>query len=407
MSLFQYLAKNIKGEEKKGVLEAKDKIELAKILHEQGFFLVKASSEIEKKDKRNFLVFLEKFRRIPLKEKLFFFRNLQVMVSAGISLPRAIRVLAHQTSNQRFKKVLLEIEENLLKGYSLSQSFAGFPDVFSTLTTNMIKVGEESGRLEFVLKNLSEHLEKEYQLRNRVLGALLYPAVIISAMVGVGILMLVVVVPKLAAVFKDLGVELPFTTRLIIKIGYLFLDYWYLFVLFFLFLLFCFHWFIKTKKGRGILDKMLLKIPVISGLLKKVYIVEIIRTLAILIRSGVPILQSLSITEEVARNKYYKNSLREAKEKVQKGKSLAEALEKYSYLYSNTVIEMLKVGGETGKTDEILEKLANFYDEEVSRVTQNLSSIIEPVLILLIGAVVGFFAVSMIQPMYSLLGQIQ
>lgn len=407
MPLFHYQAKNIEGKEKSGILEAKSKSELAKILHEQGFFLISASVEEEKRAEGfKIFKFLEKIRGVSLKEKLFFFRNLQVMISAGISLPRSIRTLAGQSQNKKFQKILYQIEEKLIKGYSLHKSFSLFPDVFSPLTVNMIKVGEESGTLETILENLTDHLEKRYQLRNRVIGALIYPAVIVIAMIAIGILMLVIVVPKLAAIFEELNIELPATTRAIIGLAEFILNYWYLVLGFFTVLGLVFRWFIKTEKGKDILDRFLLKTPILGNLLKKYYTVDIIRTLAILIRSGVPILNSLAITEGVASNKFFKKSLKEAKKEVKRGKSLALTLRKYSDLYSATVVEMLLVGEETGKTAEILEKLADFYDQEVNRIAQNLTSIIEPVLMLFIGAIVGFFAVSMIQPIYSLLGGI-
>ncbi|MDP2821032.1 MAG: type II secretion system F family protein [bacterium] len=407
MPLFHYEAKDINNNLRKGYLEAKDKIDLAKRLHNEGFFLIDAFSDKEKSGEKfvNFSSIREIFG-ISIKEKLFFFRNLQVMVSAGIALPRSIRTLAEQTKNNKFKKALLQTEENLLKGFSLSQSFSYFPEIFPPLIINMVKVGEESGTLETILANLTEHLEKQNQLKNRIIGALMYPSIIILAMIGIGILMLIIVVPKLAETFEELGIELPITTRIVIFAGYSLLNYWYLILFLLVVVVFLFRRLLKTTGGKDFIDEIVLKIPVLGELLKKYYTVEIIRTLSILMRSGVPILNSLEIAGNVALNKHFKDSLEEAKKEVKKGGSLSAALKKSSEFYSDTTIEMFLVGEETGQTGQILEKLTAFYDDEIAQTTQNLSSIIEPILMIIIGAAIGFFAVAMVQPMYSMLGSI-
>ena len=407
MPLFHYEAKDINNNLRKGSLEAKDKIELAKRLHGEGFFLIDAFSNKEKtEEKLKIFSSIREIFGISIKEKLFFFRNFQVMVSAGIALPRTIRTLAEQTKNNKFKKALLQTEENLLKGLSLSQSFSYFPDIFSSLIINMIKVGEESGTLETILANLTDHLEKQNQLKNRIIGALMYPSIIILAMIGIGILMLIIVVPKLAETFEELGIELPITTRIVISTGFLLLNYWYLLLFLLVVVFFIFRHLLKTTRGKDFIDEILIKIPILGELLKKYYLVEIIRTLSILMRSGVPILNSLEIAGNVALNKHFKDSLEEAKKEVKKGGSLSAALKKSSEFYSDTTIEMFSVGEETGQTGQILEKLTDFYDDEIAQTTQNLSSIIEPILMIIIGAVIGFFAVYMIQHMYSMLGSI-
>lgn len=406
MPLFRYEAKNTNNDMRTGFLEARDRMELSKKLHGQGYFLISAHNEKEKiKDSKIFSSF-QGFFGVSTKEKLFFFRNLEVMISAGVSLPKSIRTLVDQTENKKFKKALLQIEEKLLKGFTLSQCFGGFSNIFSPLIVNMIKVGEESGTLEVILENLTEHLEKQYQLKSKIISSLMYPFIIILAMIGIGILMLVVVVPSIAETFEDLGIVLPITTQIVIKLGYFFLNYWYVVLFLFVFTTFFLYRLIKTRTGKNFIDGILLKTPILNEILKKYYTVEIIRTLSILIRSGVPILHSLDIVENVALNNQFKKSLSKAKEEVKRGGSLSESFKKYGNLYTNTTIEMFSIGEETGKTGEILEKLTDFYDDEIARTTQNISTIIEPVLMLIIGAVIGFFAVSMIQPMYSMLGSI-
>jgi len=271
----------------------------------------------------------------------------------------------------------------------------------------MIKVGEETGTLEKVLEVLSLQMERENDLKSKIKGAMVYPAVIICAMIGIGILMLVTVVPQLAATFVELDIELPATTRFVIFLGNFLAQKWYLAIIFLFFLVFLFWQFLKTKLGKRMTDSITLKLPIISPMIKNTNSAYTVRTLSSLIAAGVPLPRALEITSRTLGNIYYQNALMEAAEKVRKGEKLSEALKPYETIYPLTVIQMVSVGEETGETSNVLTRLADFFEEEVSNSTKNLASVIEPVLMLIIGAAVGFFAVSMIQPMYSMLGAIQ
>jgi type IV pilus assembly protein PilC len=412
MPRYFYTAKSLKGESKSGVLEAKDIHQLAQKLHEQGFILIKAETEEEKtkKEPRSFFGkggTLPFFGKVSLKEKMFFTRNLQVMISAGLPLPRALETLASQAKSKKFKKTLSDIKEEIVKGKSFSEALALFPDVFSELFQSMVKVGEESGTLEDVLKILAQQMEKENELKSKIIGAMIYPAVIICAMIGVGILMLVMVIPKLAKTFEDLQVELPATTKLVIALGNFLVTKWYLVILIFVFLIFFFSQFLKTKRGKEILDIFLLKVPIISPIIRESNSASFTRTLSSLSASGVPLVRSLEIVSGTLGNVYFKGAIIEAVEKVRKGEKLSEALKSHQDIYPPIVVQMIAVGEETGETSNVLAKLANFFEEEVGRATENLASVIEPVIMLIIGAAVGFFAISMIQPMYSMLQAIK
>jgi len=404
MPEYFYVAKSLKGEEKTGKLNVKDIHQLMKMLKKDGFILIKAEL-VGQATERKFSFSLP-FFKIPLKEKMFFTRNLQVMVSAGFSLPKAIRVLALQVKNNKFKKILLHIGEEIIKGRSFSESLAEYPDVFSEFFQNMIKIGEEGGTLEKSLKNITLHLEKENSLRSRVTGAMIYPAVIIVAMIGVGILMLVKLVPQLAKTFEDLKIELPLTTRVIIFLGDFMLKNWYFVVIFFIVLFFLFQWISKTKEGKKIIDKTLLNTPLISPLVRETNSAYAIRSLSSLISAGISLPRSLEIAARALGNTYYKESLMTAAQKVRKGERLSDILNNYKDIYPVTVVQMIKVGEETGATSRVLAQLADFYDEEVSNITKNLTSIIEPILMIIIGAAVGFFAISVFQPIYSMLGSL-
>jgi len=405
MPRYFYTAKSLKGEEKSGALEAKDIHQLAQKLHEQGFILIKAIPE-EPVPKKTWWGTLPSLG-VSLTEKMFFTRNLQVMISAGLPLPRAIETLSSQAKSKKFKLVLLNIKEEIIKGKNFSDILTRYPNIFSELFQSMIKVGEEAGTLEEVLKVLSLQMERERDIKSKVKGAMIYPAIIICAMIGIGILMLVMVVPQLAETFKELEIELPFTTKIVIGFATFLTQKWYLVIVILFVLIFLFWQILKTKSGKRLFDSFTLKFPIISPIIKNTNSAYTVRTLGSLISAGVPLPRALEITSRTLGNVFYKTALREAGEKVRKGEKMSEALKFYENIYPLTVIQMISVGEETGETSAILSKLADFFEEEVSNATKNLASVIEPVLMLIIGAAVGFFAVSMIQPMYSMLGAIK
>jgi len=408
MPKYFYTAKSLKGEEKSGVLEAKDIHQLSKKLREEGFILIKAETGTDLAKERKFALSWvvggwRPFGGVGLKEKMFFARNLQVMVASGLPLPRAIETLSSQTKSKKFQKALLSIKEDIIKGKSFSETLSSYPNIFSELFQSMVKVGEESGTLEEILKILASQMEKENELKSKIMGAMLYPAVIICAMIGIGILMLVMVVPQLAATFKELEIELPVTTKFVMGLGTFLVEKWYLVILILVFFIFFFLQTMRTKRGKAVIDALLLKLPIVSPIIRKTNAAQTVRTLGSLIASGVPIVRALEIVSGTLGNVYFKKAISEAAERVRKGEKLSEALKPYQALYSLTVIQMIAVGEETGETSSILQKLADFFEEEVERATENLAAVIEPVIMLIIGAAVGFFAISMVQPMYSML----
>ncbi len=403
MPSYSYISKTINGRPQTGEMEAKNEHELAKILRKEGYILI--SAELKQKPAKT-TKFLDFFKKVSLVEKVMFARNLRVMISAGVSLPRALKILSIQSKSKKFKKTLLNIRKQVIEGKNFSDALTDFPNIFSELFCSMVKVGEESGTLEKVLDVLAQQMEKEYQLKSQIKGAMIYPAVIVAAMVGIGVLMLIMVVPKIAETFEELEIELPTTTKFVIALGLFLVNFWYLIPLIIIGLLVLMKTAVKTETGKLIIDKVFLKIIVISSIVKKTNSAYTARTLSSLISSGVPLIRSLELVSNSLTNIYYKQAILDAKEQVKKGAKLGKSLSKYEDIYSTLTIQMIEVGEETGETASILKKLADFYEEEVTRATKNLASIIEPVLMILVGAVVGFFAVSMIQPMYSMLGSI-
>ena len=407
MPIYFYKAKNFKGEEESGILDAQNSSHLARILRKKGYFLISAEKKGLKK-KRKFklpgLNFLEKFVSISLSEKLFFTRNLRVMIKTGVSLPRAFKILSNQAKDKKFKKALETISEKIAQGESLSDSLGVFPEIFSNLYQETLKVGEETGSLEDSLKVLSNQMEKEYNLKSKIKGAMLYPLIVLGLALAMGVFMFIFIVPNLKAVFEDLSIELPFTTKIIFALADFLTKNWAAALLVMGLLFFILITGLKSQKGEKFRSKLILKLPIVSKITKQTNSALSLRTLSSLLKAGVPIVRALEITSRTLTNFYFRESLKKTAEVVEKGEKLSQALHPYKDLYLPMVSEMIEIGEETGETSEILEGLADFYEEEVINALQKLSSTIEPILILIIGGVVGFFAVSMFQPIYSIMG---
>ena len=402
---YLYNAVSKDGEEKKGTLGAENKSNLAGLLREQGLMLVSAQKVEEKK--KGFPFSISSLKKVSLQEKLMLTRNLRVMIVAGLALPRALEVLIAQTENKKLAGILTEVRQALMGGESFSGALTEHPDVFSELFLSMIKVGETSGQLGEVLQVLARQMERRHKLKSEITGALVYPAVIILAMLGIGAGMLVFVVPKIAETFEELETELPIMTKFVISLGTNIAEYWHILILAFSILVFGLSRFLKTSSGKRIVSILSLKIPIFSSLIKQINTAYVLRSLSSLISAGVGLPKSLTVVAGTSSNIFYKESMEDASEKVKKGEKLSIILGRYEALYPVLVVQMTCVGEETGETSGIMEQLADFYEAEVTNVTKNLASIIEPIVMLVIGGAIGFFAVSMIQPMYSILGSVQ
>ena len=277
-----------------------------------------------------------------------------------------------------------------------------YPRVFSPLFRSMVKAGETSGKLEEALRLVAQQLERDYDLRRKVRGAFAYPAIILLAMVIIGVLMMVYVVPTLISTFEELDVELPVTTLIVVKVSRFLIDSWFLASILLLAFFSAIFAFGRSGAGKNIISTVLLKTPIISGIIKKVNAARVSRTLSSLISSGVDIIEALEVTEGVVQNPRFKKVMVVARDEIQKGRPISHVFIENSGLFPLLVGEMMAVGEETGKFSEMLSRLASFYEEDVADSTKTLSTVIEPFLMIFIGAVVGFFAISMIQPLYSL-----
>ena len=403
---FIYTAKSADGKSKGGEISAPDERAVAQQLRVDGY-IVTSIKKIEEQEIKTSVSLMDRLQTVPLKEKMMFARNLSVMISSGLTVSRAVHNLGAQTKNKRFRKILESLFEDLQSGKNLSEGLAKYPSVFSELFVNMVRVGEAGGNLDEVLNIVATQLEKEHELLSKVKGAMMYPAVIVVAMIGIGILMLTYVLPKITGVFKDMQVELPPTTQFIINLSDIFKNHSLLVGLSFVLLLVFLKIFLETQTGKKTLSFLTLNLPVISNIVIKVNCARFARIYSSLLRSGINVTEALKIVANTLTNYYYKKSIEKGMEQIQKGISLSKIIASNGKIFPVLVTQMIEVGEETGKTEAVLMKLAEFYEEEINQITKNMSSIIEPVLMVLIGGAVGFFAIAMLQPMYSLMENIQ
>jgi len=401
---FKYKIQNKNNEIVEGVIESPDKFTLARELREKG----ETPISIEEVNNKESVFSTKKkfFSRISLSEKITFTNNLSGMLSAGLSLNRALTILEKQSTNPAFTDVLNGLEEDINKGNSLSDGMKKYPKVFSGIFVPMVRAGEESGNLPKTLTEVGISLKKAYDLSKKIKGAMTYPTIIVFAMLVIGIFLMVYVVPTLTQTFKDIGTELPSSTKFIIWISDTISNHLILFIMFIISLIIGFIFLSKLKVVQRYFDKGILYLPVIGKIAKEVNTARTARTMSSLLMSGVNISNSLSITEEVLQNVHYKELVHKTISLIEKGNVLSASFKENTFLYPVMMGEMVEVGEETGNLSKMLFDIAEFYENDVDNKTKDLSTIIEPVLMLLIGGAVGFFAISMISPMYSVMNNI-
>ena len=399
--LFTYKALHKDGTEYDGTLEALDKFALYKELHSRGETVLSVS---EKKSKIPFFSRLSSvsFGGVKQQDRIIFTKNLSAMLRAGLPLSRSLSVLEKQIKGAQWNKIFTSLIDNLSKGTSFSSSLSEFPKVFPPFVTSMVSVGEESGSLAGSLSIVSDQLEKTYLLEKKIKGAMIYPAIIIGIMVIIGILMFVFVVPQLTATFAAFGANLPLSTRIILDISSILSAHYIAILGVLLLVIVSLYVYMKTSVGRSINHKLILLLPVIGLITKQVNSARTARTLSSLLTSGVDVVAALKITANVVQNVHYQKVLNNAAEEIQKGGSLQKIFGAHQNIYPDFIEEMVGVGEETGTLSKTLIEVASFYENEVDEKTKDLSAIVEPLLMVLIGVAVGFFALAIISPIYSL-----
>jgi type IV pilus assembly protein PilC len=339
---------------------------------------------------------------IPLREKLFFVQYLGIMLKSGISLAGGLKTLSIQTENKHFSKVILDISESVEKGVSFTESLRPHKKIFGELFINMIEAGEVSGKLENVLIQLYTQLKKQHELISKVKGAMTYPAVIIVAMGGIGTFMMVKIVPQMVGMLKEFNAELPLPTRVLISLSDFAVNNGLLVAGGAIALVLIIVQILRTYKGKYYWQAIVLHMPIISPIVKKVNLATFSRTISTLLKTDIMIIKSFQITANVLGNLHYRKAVEEMAEKIKKGSQINEVVSAYPKLFPPVVNQIISVGEQTGELDNILGELAEFYEGEVNKIMDNLPSIIEPLLILILGCAVGGMAVAIIMPMYSL-----
>lgn len=399
MSLYKYKAKDKEGKIYEKTLEVKNRFDLYHIIREEGASVVSIQ---EVGGIKSLISFDSIFGGIKTHQKITFVKNLGLMMDAGLPMTRALAVMNKQAKSKPLKKLLTDLETDISHGKTFSESLSKWPKVFSRLFVSMVKAGEESGTVPNSLASVASQMEKSYFLTKKVRGALIYPAVIISVMVVLAILLLIFMVPTLTATFEGLGVQLPLPTRIIISLSSFLVENTITVFAGIVLLIVSSVLFFRTRVGRDLLDIVFLRLPVIGEMVKEFESARTARTLSSLLSAGVEIIVALDVTIDVLQNHLYKGALQEARDAIQKGELMSAVFVRREHLYPLFVGEMIAVGEETGKISGMLLGVANYYEEEVDQKTKNLSTIIEPALMIVIGIGVGIFAISMLAPTYSL-----
>lgn len=338
--------------------------------------------------------------KVSIKEKSLFTRALATMISSGLPITKSFEILSKQTTNEHFKAVINDVIGRLEEGESLSSSLMRHREVFDDVYISTVKAGESTGKFEQILKQLADQQEKEYKLSSSVKAAVAYPVFITFAMIVAGFLLLTLVVPKLTEVFKQTDTELPFATRALIGTGNFMSNYWYLIIIAVILLIVWGRYYFKSPQGKYVWGKTALNFPVLREFYTDVYMTRFTRTLGMLIDSGVPIMTAVTLVSDVIDNSVYEGILKNVVTQLERGVPMSSPLSENSY-FPPIVSQMIAVGEQTGKLDEILLVLSNFYEQETDQRVKTLSALLEPILLIIIGLGVGTIVFSILVPLYQ------
>jgi type IV pilus assembly protein PilC len=342
---------------------------------------------------------------ISQKEIAVFTRQFSVMIDAGLPLVQCLEILGSQQDNRVFQKILFEVRQDIESGATLADSLRKHPKAFDDLYCNMVAAGETGGILDTILQRLSQYIEKIVKLRSAVRSAMVYPVAVITIAIGVVGIILWKVIPTFATLFAGLGAQLPLPTRITIALSNFIGAWWWLIFAMIGLGVFALNRFHKTYKGRRVIDGALLKLPVLGNVLKKIAVARFCRTLGTLVSSGVPILEALEITAKTAGNAVVEDAIMETRKSIEQGKTISEPL-KATNVFPSMVVQMVAVGEQTGALETMLNKIADFYEDEVDEATANLLALLEPIMICFLGVIIGGIVISMYMPMFDLINKI-
>jgi len=397
MPVFLWEGTTRKDEVKKGEMEAADEAALRALLRKQGFKSIEVKSK--PKDLMEYLPFLA--GKVKEKEVVVFCRIFSTMINAGLPLIQCLDLLAQQEQNKAFSKIIRSIKEDIEGGTSLTDALKKYPKVFDDLFVNLIAAGEAGGILDVVLGRLSNYLEKAMKLKAKVKSAMTYPIAVLVISFSVVALLLIKVIPTFQKMFEGSGAELPGPTQAVIDASQFAQDYWWAIIGVIVVFVIAFRQFYKTEKGRWIIDSATLKAPVFGPVMKKVAVARFSRTMATMMSSGVPILEGLNIVSKSAGNVVVEDALMKTRQAISEGRSIAEPLSETG-IFPPMVVQMISVGEATGALDSMLNKIADFYDDEVDAAVESMTALLEPVMMVFLGGIVGGMIIAMYLPIFKM-----
>lgn len=401
MPLFGYKVRSQQGSVLTGTMEAGEQRMVVDRLRRQRFIVLEIG-EIKKnalKDVLDSINFLKK--RVRQKDLVLFSRQLSTLIGAGVPIVQGLTILVNQIDNPAFKEVISSVREDIESGTSITEALNRHPTVFSELYVNMVRSGELGGILDVILERLSGYLEAAARLRGKIKSAMFYPAVIALVAGGITTFLMIVVVPAFVKIFEQAGAELPLPTRMLLMVSNFLRHYIIFLIIGLIVFVVGLRQYYKTEAGSMRIDRLLLRLPIFGTLLRKIAVAKFTRTFGTLIKSGVPILQALDTVAKTSGNRVIEKAVLAAKESIREGERISEPL-KASGTFPPMVIQMISVGEETGNLDAMLSKIAEFYEQEVDAAVSGLTSMIEPVVIVFMGILIGAIAISMYMPMFQL-----
>lgn len=400
MALYSYTARDKSGRPEQGRVDAASEQLAINILQSRGLIVTGLSAGGTAKTSEK-TIGLSLFNRVKEKDVVVFSRQLSILIAAGVPLLKAVRLLGEQVSSDVMRTMLMTLATDVEGGLPFSAALARFPSVFSPFYINMVRSGEASGRLDELLDRLATQLDKDFAMKAAVRNALIYPIFIVTAIIGVGILMMIFVIPQITQLLIDANVDLPLTTKIIIWVSDLLVNFWWVFLLLVIGGIIFLQWYRKTPDGRLVLDRVLITLPIVGVLVRKIAIVRFSRNLSTLVQGDLPIIEALGIIAPLVDNAVYERQIREAKDKVTNGIPLSEALTGEAGLMPDMVTQMVAVGERTGKLGELLERVAEFFNRDVDDMIKNLTVLIEPVVIILLGIAIGVMISAVLLPIYQ------
>lgn len=398
MPIFQYKAKDVAGTAYSGLVEAATETEAVELLTDRGMSVLYVKPDSAKSSSFGSNIIIG---RVKPKDIVIFSRQFSVLISANVAVVQSLKIVVEQTENIKLKIIVSQVADEIDAGSRLSEALAKHPKVFSNFYVSVIRSGETSGKLDEVLTYLADEMEKDYDMMSKIRGAMIYPAFVFCGLLGVGVMMMVFVVPKLTAILTENGAELPMATKLLIGASGFMASYWWVLLILIVGGGFGLKFFADTAAGRFTLDRLLLRLPIFGHLFQMIYLVRFSRSMSTLIVGGVTLTKSLKIAADVVSNQVYKDLIDRTIKEVEDGNSISNVFSE-STVIPKMVSQMMSIGEKTGKMEVILRRITEFYTREINNIVANLMTLMEPIIMVAMGVAVGLMVAAIIMPMYNM-----